>query len=150
MARRHELTDEQFAKLLPLLPPEKPATGRPNKDHRTVLNAIRWRLKTGCPWRDLPERYGPWETVYSRFRRWQRAGVWDRILAELQRQADAEGDLDWALHFVDGTVVRAHQHAAGAAKKGGPPANPPTTPSAAAKAASRPSCTSAPRAGASR
>jgi transposase len=150
MERRHELTDEQFAKLAPLLPPEKPATGRPNKDHRTVLDAILWRLRTGAPWRDLPERFGPWETVYSRFRRWQRAGVWARVLAELQRQADADGELDWVLHFVDGTVVRAHQHAAGAAKKGGPRASRPTTPSAAARAASPPSSTCGPRGAASR
>ena len=142
MVRRHELTDEQFARLAPLLPPEKPATGgRPNKDHRTVLNAILFRLRTGVPWRDLPERYGPWRTVYSRFRRWQRAGVWDRVLAALQAEADADGDLDGDLHFVDGTVVRAHQHAAGA-KKGAPAGGSPATrPSAARGAATRPSST---------
>src|SRR5918995_1619068 len=147
--RRHELTDEQFAKLAPLLPPERPSTGRPNHDHRAVLNGILWRLKTGAPWRDVPARYGKWDTVYSRFRRWQRAGVWARILAALQADADARGDLDWALHFVDGTVVRAHQHAAGA-KKGAPTANPRTKPSAAARAASPPSSTCGPRAAASR
>jgi transposase len=74
-------------------------------------------LRTGSPWRALPERYGSWKTVSSRFYRWQQAGIWDRILSALQRQADAEGRLDWSLHFVDSTVVRAHQHAAGA--KGG-------------------------------
>ena len=136
MVRRHELTDAQFAKLAPLLPPERPATGRPNKDHRTVLNGILWRLKTGVPWRDLPERYGPWRTVYSRFRRWQRAGIWDRVLAALQAAGDARGDLDWSLHFVDGTVVRAHPQAAGAPKKGAPTANPRTKRSAAARAGS--------------
>ena len=136
MARRHELTDEQFAKLAPLLPPERPATGRPNKDHRTVLNGILWRLATGCPWRDLPERYGPWRTVYSRFRRWQRAGIWDRVLASLQAAGDARGELDWSLHVLDGTVIRAHPQAAGAPKKGAA-----TRPSAAARAASPPSST---------
>ena len=80
---RHELTDEQFAKLAPLLPAQKPATGRPHLDHRTVLNGILWRLATRVPWRDLPARYGNWQTVYSRFRRWQRAGVWARVLAAL-------------------------------------------------------------------
>ena len=85
-----------------------------------MVNAILWRLRTGTPWRDLPERYGPWQTVYSRFRRWQRAGVWTRVLAILQADGDAAGDLDWTLHFVDGTTVRAHQHAAGAPKKGAP------------------------------
>jgi transposase len=150
MVRRHELTDDEFARLRPLLPPGRPATGRPNRDHRTVLNAIFWRLRTGAPWRDLPERYGPWQTAYSRFRRWQRAGVWDRILAELQSGADARGEVDWALHVVDGTTVRAHPHAAGAPKKGAPTANRRTKPSAAPGAASRPSCTCAPRAAASR
>lgn len=81
-----------------------------------MVNAILWRLRTGAPWRDLPERYGPWQTVYSRFRRWQRGGVWDRVLAALQTDGDAAGDLDWTLHFIDGTTVRAHQHAAGATK----------------------------------
>ena len=147
--RRHELTDEQFAKLAPLLPPERPATGRPNHDHRAILNGILWRLKTGSPWRDVPERYGKWDTVYSRFRRWQQAGVWARVLAALQADADARGDLDWDLHFVDGTVIRAHQHAAGA-KKGAPTANPRTKPSAAARAGSRPSSTCGPRVAASR
>ena len=149
MTRRHELTDEQFARLEPLLPPRRPATGRPNLDHRTVLNGILWRLKTGAPWRDLPERYGKWDTVYSRFRRWQRAGVWQRVLAALRAEADAAGGLDWGLHFVDGTVVRAHQHAAGA-KKGAPAANPRTRRSAGRGAASRPSSTCGPRAAASR
>jgi transposase len=149
MTRRHKLTDDQFAKLAPLLPPERPATGRPNKDHRTILNAILWRLRTGAPWRDLPERYGPWETAYCRFRRWQQAGVWDRVLAALQADGDAKGDLDWGLHFVDGTVVRAHQHAAGA-RKGAPTANPRTRPSAARGAGSRPSSTSVRKGAASR
>ena len=112
-----ELTDAQWERLRPLLPPQNPRTGRPANDHRTVLNGILWILRTGSPWRALPARYGSWKTVSSRFYRWQRAGIWDRILAELQRRAGAEGRLDWSLHFVDSTVVRAHQHAAGA--KGG-------------------------------
>jgi transposase len=111
------LTDAQWERLRPLLPRQKPRTGRPNKDHRTVLNGILWVLRTGSPWRCLPERYGSWKTVSSRFYRWQRAGLWDGALAELQRSADTEGRRDWFLHFVDSTVVRAHQHAAGA--KGG-------------------------------
>ena len=111
---RPELTDAQWECLCPRLPPQKPRTGRPANDHRTVLEGILWVLRTGAPWRDLPERFGSWRTVYSRFRRWQRAGVRDRVLAALQRRADADGRLGWALHFVDSTVVRAHQHAAGA------------------------------------
>ena len=85
-----------------------------------MVNGILWRLKTGAPWRDLPERYGPWQTVYARFRRWQQAGVWDRVLAALQTEGDATGTLDWSLHFIDGSTVRAHPHAAGA-KKGAAP-----------------------------
>jgi transposase len=115
--RRHELTDAEWERLAPLLPPEKPKTGKPNKPHRLIINAILWKLRTGAPWRDLPERYGPWESVYTRFRRWRLAGVWDRVLGAVQAQGDAEGRLDWSIHFLDGTVIRAHQHAAGA--KGG-------------------------------
>lgn len=143
MRRRHELTDAQWARLEPLLPPRKP--GAPRKDDRQVVNGILWKLATGAPWRDLPERYGPWQSVYTRFRRWARAGVWDRLFAAVQRQADAAGEIDWELHFVDGTVVRAHQHAAGA--KGGTRSG---RRSGAAGAASRPRSTSAPRAAASR
>lgn len=117
--RRGELTDRQWARLAPLLPPEKPATGRTNKSHRLVLNAILWIHRTGAPWRDLPGRYGPWETVASRFYRWRKAGRWTRLLEELQRLGDAAGKLDWAEHQADSTVVRAHQHAAGAPQKGG-------------------------------
>ena len=141
--RRHELTDEQWGRLRPLLPPEKPGIGRPNLDHRVVLNGILWRLKTGAPWRDLPERYGSWRTVYSRFRRWRLAGVWGKILAEVQAEEDARGNLDWRIHFVDGTVVRAHQHAAGA-KRGAAIRR-----SVAAAAATPRRSTSGPRAGAS-
>ncbi len=116
--KRHELTDEQWNRIAELLPPRKPAVGRPGEDRRRLVNGIIWRAKTGVPWRDLPERYGKWATVYSRFRRWQRAGVWDRVLAALHAEGDAAGQLDWTLHFVDGTVIRAHQHAAGARKRG--------------------------------
>ncbi len=122
MRRRHELTDEQWQQLEPLLPPQKPPTGRPALDHRQVLNGIIWILRTGAPWRDLPERYGKWQTVYSRFRRWRQAGVWERVLSQLQQQADEAGSLSWEIHYVDATIVRAHQHAAGAKKTG------PTTP----------------------
>lgn len=92
--RRHELTDAQWERLAPLLPPQKPKTGRPALDHRRVVNGILWVLRTGAPWRDMPERYGKWQTVYSRFRRWRQAGIWERVLAALQQQADEGGELD--------------------------------------------------------
>jgi transposase len=117
--RRHELTDEQWQRLQPLLPAEKPSTGRPNKDHRTVINGILWILGTGAQWADLPERYGSYKTVSSRFYRWRKAGIWDKILSELQQDADAQGAVQWTIHYVDGSIVRAHQSAAGA--KGGTP-----------------------------
>lgn len=114
---RHELSEEAWRRLEPLLPPQRPPTGRPARDHRGMINAMLWLAKTGAPWRDLPERYGPWRSVATRFYRWTRSGLWQRILAELQRQGDAQGRLDWSVHMVDGTSIRAHRHAAGA--KGG-------------------------------
>ena len=144
MDERRELTDEQWTQLAAHLLPQRPATGRPSRDHRTVVEAILWRLRTGAPWRDLPERCGPWQSAYARFRRWQRAGVWDQALAAVQAEADAQGNLDWARHFLDSTTVRAHQHAAGA-KKGAA-----TKPSVAPEAASPRRSTSAPKAAASR
>jgi transposase len=115
---RFDLTDRQWERLEPLLPPERPRTGRPNDEHRRIVNGILWVLRTGAPWRDLPERYGPVGTVSSRFYRWREAGVWDQVLAALQAAADARGEVDWDLHCVDATIVRAHQHAAGARRTG--------------------------------
>lgn len=116
MANRGELTNEQWERIEPLLPPQKPKTGRPAQEHRMILNGILWILRTGAPWRDLPERYGKWTTVYSRFQRWRKKGVWQKVLSELQTLADQQGELNWELHFEDGTIIRAHQHAAGAKK----------------------------------
>ena len=113
---RGDLTDQHWQRLEPLLPPQKPHTGRPNEDHRTIINGILWILRTGAPWRDLPKRYGKHGTVSSRFYRWRIAGIWDRVFEAVQAQADAEGRLDWEIHYVDGTTIRAHQHAAGAKK----------------------------------
>jgi transposase len=143
LRKRHELADVEWARLQPLLPPRK--AGKRRRDDRQIIDGILWKLATGAPWRDLPERYGPWPTVYTRFRRWTLSGVWDRIFAAVQRQADAAGQVDWTVHFVDGTVIRAHQHAAGA--KGGTrwPKR-----SARARAASRRRSTSEPRVAASR
>jgi transposase len=112
---KDELADGQWARLLPLLPPQRPVRGRPAKDHRTVVNAILWVLRTGALWRDLPVDAGVcWKTAASRFYRWIASGVWQKVLGELQEEANERGDLDWSKHFVDGGSVRAHQHAAGA------------------------------------
>lgn len=135
--RRHELTDDQWERLSPLLPPQRPSTGRPAKDHRTVLNGVLWILRTGAPWRDLPERYGSWKTVYSRFCRWQEAGIWERILIELQREAAHDDQIDGSITMIDSSSIRAHQHAAGARKRG---TQPRTMASAAAVAGSAASC----------
>lgn len=125
---RGDLTNEQWNKLEPLLP-KRVGRGRPRNDDRLVVNGILWVLRTGAPWRDLPERYGKWPTVYSRFQRWRKVGVWDQLLAEVQAAGDQAGELDWEVHFVDGTVIRAHQQAAGAKK-----AAPTPRPSAAVRA----------------
>ena len=136
LLNRAVLTDVQWAALAPLLPAQKPRTGRPAKDHRVVVEGILWILRTGAPWRDLPPHFGPYSTVANRFYRWCQAGVWDRVLAALQAMGDARGELDWLLHSMDATVVRAHQHAAGAPKRGRPSRSPkPARPSAAPVAA---------------
>lgn len=121
MGHRHELTEEQWRRLEPLLP--RARRGPQPRDLRRMVNGILWLDKTGAPWRDLPERYGPWRTVASRYYRWLHSGLWGQVLAALQAQGDQQGQLDWELHHVDSTVIRAHQHAAGARRtpaKGGP------------------------------
>ncbi|GAB3399239.1 hypothetical protein GCM10027360_95860 [Amycolatopsis echigonensis] len=117
VAGRFDLTDEQWAALEPLLPvPSRP--GRPSLwSRRQLIDGIRWRVRTGAPWRDLPAEYGSWAAVYGLFRRWQRAGVWQQILTALQALAEAAGQITWDVS-VDSTVARAHQHAAGARKRG--------------------------------
>lgn len=113
MLKRYELTDEEWEQLSPLLPSEhtgKP--GRPPKDNRLMLNAMIWLARSGAPWRDLPERYGSWKTVYSRFRKWVDDGILVNIFHKLSLEAELE-ELS-----LDGSIIQAHQHSAGA-KKGG-------------------------------
>jgi transposase len=141
---RGDLTNVQWEPLQPLLPPQKPPTGRPAVDHRRILNGLWWVRRTGAPWPDVPERYGPWRPAASRFYRWRNAGVFQRPFDTLKPQAEAAGQLDWDVQCVDSTVVRAHQHAAGA-KQGLPR---PKRSGAAGGASARQS-TSAPRAQAS-
>ena len=81
-----------------------------------MVNGIWWLLRTGAPWREVPERDGPWRTVASRFYRWRQGGIWQSLFEAVQQQADTAGQMDWAIHYVDGTIVRAHQHAAGSPK----------------------------------
>ncbi|MFE9628791.1 IS5 family transposase [Streptomyces sp. NPDC006527] len=114
--RRHELTDQAWAVIEPLLAP--PRMGRPVRDQRQVMNGILWKLSTGATWRDPPEHYGPWKTVYERFRRWSADGTSDRLLAHAQQHSDAIGAVDLTIVCVDSTIVRAHQRAAGARKGG--------------------------------
>ncbi|MFE4869862.1 IS5 family transposase [Streptomyces sp. NPDC056682] len=113
--RRHELSDAEWEFVRPLLPVS--LRGRKRLDDRRVLNGIVWKFRTGVAWRDVPERYGSWATLHTRFRRWARDGTFERMLRSAQAKADAAGDIDW-LVSVDSTVVRAHQHAAGARKGG--------------------------------
>ncbi|WTW49285.1 IS5 family transposase [Streptomyces sp. NBC_00015] len=114
--RRHELTDQEWELLAPLIP--RAATGRPRVSDRQVINGMVYKIRTGISWRDLPERYGPWQTVYTRFRRYALDGVFTRALQQIQARADAAGDIDWLVQ-IDSTIVRAHQHAAATGRKGG-------------------------------
>nr|WP_191889414.1 IS5 family transposase [Streptomyces mutabilis] len=114
--RRHELTDAEWELLAPLIP--RAATGRPRVSDRQVINGMVYKIRTGISWRDLPERYGPWKTVYTRFRRYALDGVFARALQQVQAEADAAGDIDWLVQ-IDSTIVRAHQHAAATGRKGG-------------------------------
>jgi transposase len=118
--RRHALSDAQWATLQPLLPGND-RRGHPYKDHRLLLDGILWILHTGAPWRDLPERFGPWSTVFGRFNRWRKSGRWDQLLTALQANADAQDGIDWQMFVVDSSLVRAHKAAAGAGKKIGRP-----------------------------
>jgi transposase len=114
--RRHELSDAQWEAVAGLLPPGK-GRGRKPRSSRDMLNAMMWILKTGAPWRDLPERYGPWETAYRRFREWGAEGVFDKVLQRLRLRLDKDGYIDGGTWFVDGSCVRAGADAAGAPKK---------------------------------
>jgi transposase len=111
MNRLVRLTDEQWLRVEPTLPPATKTGGRDAKPHRPMLEAIIWILRTGAPWRDLPRSYGPWQSVYTRFSRWSQSGVLAALFEALARERDGEG------YLIDATIVRAHQDASGAAKK---------------------------------
>ncbi len=114
---RGDLTPSQWRRLQPLLP-HRTGRGGNWKSHRKVINGIRWRARTGAPWRDVPRGYGPWQTVYDRFNKWSQDGTWDRILAALQACDEEAGVHAHELWCIDGSVVRAHVSAAGAQKGG--------------------------------
>src|SRR5262245_46137198 len=107
--RRYELSDFEWSIIEPLLP-NKPR-GVPRVEDRRVLNGIFWRLRTGSPWADIPERYGPATTCYNRFVRWRKAGIWDKLLAAVSEAYNGQ------LQMIDSSVVRVHQHAANGEKK---------------------------------
>ncbi|MFD6877329.1 MULTISPECIES: IS5 family transposase [unclassified Streptomyces] len=109
---RGDLSDAEWERLRPFLPVSNRRCGR-WRDHRQVINGILHRVRTGVHWRDLPERFGPWKTVYERHRLWSADGTWERLLQQVQAAADSAGEIDWDVS-VDSTIVRAHQHAAGA------------------------------------
>jgi transposase len=124
VTRRHDLTDAQWADLAPLLPAVS-GTGRPPKwTKRQLIDGIRWRVRVGAPWRDVPEVYAPWQTIYGLFRCWQRDGTWEVVLSALRAHADAAGRIDWDVS-VDSATSRAHQHAAGARRDGDAQQEPP-------------------------
>ena len=114
--KRHALTDDEWAVLEPLLPAH-PRQGHRWADHRLIIDGVFHRSRAGCAWRDLPEGFGNWKTVYNRHRRWSLDGTWASILTSLRAGCDEPEGSDWTVG-VDSTVVRAHQHAAGARKKG--------------------------------
>ncbi|WP_444545056.1 IS5 family transposase [Streptomyces djakartensis] len=109
---RGDLSDAEWERLRPFPPVSNRRCGR-WRDHRQVIDGILHRVRTGVQWRDLPERFGPWKTVYERHRLWSADGTWERLLQQIQAAADATGEIDWDVS-VDSTIVRAHQHAAGA------------------------------------
>ena len=110
--RRFELSDEQWQRVEGLLPGQPGSPGRSGDNNRLFLEAVLWIVRTGAPWRDLPERFGDWNSVFQRFNRWAKKGVWEQVFNALQ-----DPDLEWLM--LDATIIRAHVHAAGARKKAG-------------------------------
>ena len=107
--RRYELRDDEWERIAPLLPGKSSDCGVTAKDNRQFVNGVLWIARSGAPWRDLPERYGLWNSVYQRFNRWTKAGVWERVFTVLQ-----DADDEWLM--LDSTTIRAHQQAAGQKK----------------------------------
>lgn len=121
MEKRHEVSEDEWTLLDSVIPKSTATTGRPARDRREMLNGLLWILCTGAQWRDLPERFGPWETVYGTFNKWRAGGVYDAILDALHVRLDQAGKIDWELWCIDGTSVRGSRSAAGASKKASRP-----------------------------
>ena len=115
---RQEISDETWEWIEPLLPDRTPRRGGRWREHRSMLEAMVWRFRVGAPWRDLPERYGPWQTVYDRFNRWSADGTFDRLLARALAEADTRGEIDWQVS-ADSTAAKLHQHGATLRRLGG-------------------------------
>jgi len=114
--KRTVLSDEQWARIAPLVPGKEGDPGRSGEDNRLFVEAVLWIVRTGAPWRDLPEQFGKWSSVWKRFRRWAEKGVFERIFQAFSQDPDFE----YAL--IDGTIVKVHRHGTGA--KGGPKTRP--------------------------
>jgi transposase len=111
MVRAGLLSDDMWDRVEPLLPDRAPRRGGRWGEHRPVVEAICWRFRTGSPWRDLPEDFPAWQTVWWRFDRWAKDGTWDQLLVAMQARSDAFGTLDWVT-AIDSTITRVHQHGA--------------------------------------
>ena len=112
--RRYGLRDDQWDRIMNLLPGRSGTVGVTASDNRLFVEAVLYRYRAGIPWRDLPERFGDWKNVHRRFSRWAETGVWEKLFQHLAVDADNE------YAMIDSTIVRAHQHSAGAQKKTGP------------------------------
>ena len=106
---RYDLTDFEWSVIEPLLPMDR--RGPKPKNNRQILNGMFFILRSGCPWRDLPERYGPYTTVYNRFNRWRKAGIWDKLMDAIVKAHKGE------VQMIDSSIVRVHQHASGVQKR---------------------------------
>jgi transposase len=112
----YRLSDNQWAQIKDLLPANGGKGGQ-WKEHRLMIDGMLWALSDGGRWRNIPKEFGPWQTVYDRFRKWCRSGLWDKILRRLQARKMHTGEIDFELFCIDGSVIRAHQSAAGASEK---------------------------------
>jgi len=105
---RKELTNKQWDRIKSFFPDRTGQKGRPPKSHRMMINAILWILRTGAPWRDLSPKYGSWKSVYTRFSRWSKSGLWEEIFIHISKKSNSE------YNMIDSTVIKVHQHASGA------------------------------------